>query len=477
MKKLFLSFLLGLSSVNVLHAEEEVYPVVVLGGGVGALTSAVYLGRAGITPLIIEGSIRGGAIAQSPRVQNWPGELEISGFDLIDKLYHQAEYNGAAILTEEVIAVDFQNRPFTLVTRDIFNPSKTKKILANSCIVALGSTPNLLSVPGEKLYWTHGVYNCAVCDGALYKNQKVAVVGGGDAAVLDAEHLANIASTVYVLVRKDRFKALEEKRLQELMTRPNVIVLFNTTVQEIQGDGEKVTNLIIHRNNVKESLNVSALFLAIGAKPNSQLFRDQLETDEQGYIVLKHDQETSVKGIFAIGDIVDPVYKQAVIAAGQGAIAACQVVQISSKVEKNESIKEEIPLVPSAASPPSPTLKKPTARSSSQIGQVIEIITLEQFQSELAKTTTPICIDFYATWCGPCRTLSPMIEKWAKEHAGKVRFLKINVTKNENLANLYKVKAMPTLVVLNKEGKEITKRVGTQEITQYVNRTDFTKVQ
>lgn len=453
MREFTLFFFTSTLIVAQLFAEDqEVYPVVVLGGGVGSLTSSLYLSRAGVTPLVIEGASRGGAIAQSPKVQNWPGELEISGMDLVEKIHSQAQSNGVQFLSEEVISVDFQDRPFIITTRDLFNPQKTRILKTNATIIALRSKPNLLSIPGENTYWTRGVYSCAVCDGALYKNKTVAIVGGGDAAVLEAEHLSNIAKKVFILVRKDKFRALEEKRLQNLLTRSNVTVLYTTTVKEIQGNGERVTQLLITREGKEQTLPIDALFLAIGSQPNSQLFAGQLEVDKQGYILLKRDQETSIPGVFAIGDIVDPVYKQAIVAAGQGAIAACQVVQTIGN--KSEAI---------SASAEAPIAK----------GEVIEVTSLTQFQKELKDSTTPIFVDFYANWCGPCKLLSPMFQTWAEDYAGKIKFLKVNVDHLEELAYSYQVTGMPTLLVLNHQGHLIDKKVGTQNIAQYVRTLDL----
>jgi thioredoxin reductase (NADPH) len=449
----YISFLAAMLVVGQLFAEDQkIYPVVVLGGGVGSLTSSLYLSRAGITPLVIEGASRGGAIAQSPKVQNWPGEVEISGMGLVEKIRDQAQFNGVQFLTEEVISVDFQKRPFTIVTRDLFNPEKTRVLKTNAAIIALGSRPNLLAVPGEQEYWTRGVYNCAVCDGALYRNQTVAIVGGGDAAVLEAEHLSNIAKKVFILVRKDKFRAFEERRLQELLVRPNVEVLYTTTVKEIQGIEEKVSQLIIVREGKEQILAVDALFLAIGSKPNSQLFAGQLEMDEQGYLLLKKDQETSIPGVFAIGDIVDPVYKQAIIAAGQGAIAACQAVQTVGN--KNNAIST-------------------SSEASISKGDVTEITSLTHFQRELKDARTPIFVDFYANWCGPCKLLSPMFQTWAEDYAGKIKFLKVNVDQFEELAYSYQVTGMPTLLVLTNEGRLVDKKVGTQSIVQYVRSLDL----
>lgn len=460
MKKSILSLLLGMITLIQARAD-EIYPVVILGGGVGALTSALYLGRSGISPLLVEGANPGGALAQSPRVQNWPGEIEISGLDLIEKMHAQAQLNGTHFLQEEVINVDFQQRPFTITTRNLFDPTQTRKILANACVVATGSKPNFLNIPGENTYWTRGVYNCAVCDGALYKDQVIAIVGGGDAAVLEAEHLAHIGKKIYLIVRKDSFRAKEELRVKELLTRSNVEVLFNTTVQEVRGDGHKVSHLILNKNGTRHSLDVNALFLAIGAKPNSELFQGQLEMDSQGYVVLKKDQETSVKGVFAIGDIVDPTYKQAVIAAGQGAIASCQVVQsLGSKSVKDAPVAS----APVVAEPPL------------ILDEVIEIVGYEHFKREVKNANLPVIVDFYATWCGPCKTLSPLFAGWAKEYAGKVKFLKVNVDRNNELVQRYGIASMPTVILVDKTGKSLAKKVGGQEIALFMKKFDPEKV-
>jgi thioredoxin reductase (NADPH) len=454
------------------EAQRDVYPVCILGGGVGALTSAVYLARAGMTPLVIEGSVPGGAITQSPNVQNWPGEVGISGFELIEKMHKQAEFNGVLFRSEEVVEVDFSARPFTITTKDLYE-QKTHQYKAEACIIALGTTPNYLEIPGEKGdlgYWGKGVYNCAVCDGALYKDKTVAIVGGGDAAIIEASYLSNIAKKVFLIVRKDTFRTHEDLRKNELLAKPNVEVLFHTTVQEVKGDAEHVTHVIVrdeHRHS-SQALEVDALFLAIGSKPNSTLFQKQLALDLQGYILLKKDQQTSKPGVFAIGDIVDPTYKQAISAAGHGAVASIQVeadLAMYHAEKKQEAFalhRKEIPLLKQAA----------TIRAA--LDSVLEVTSVHQFERELAEGSMPVFVDFYAAWCGPCKSLSPYLDAWAKTFSGKIKFLKVNVDKVSTLAKRYRISSMPTMLIFNKEGGLIERKIGSRDIFQYVKNFDRT---
>jgi len=175
---------------------------VVLGSGVGGITAALYLARAGLNPIIIEGETPGGLLTKSHKVQNWPGELEITGLSLTKKMREQAIANGAIFLQEKVTAVSFSSYPYEITTKSFDDSNKIKKIKAKSIIIAMGTTPNYLNIPGEKEYWGYGVSNCVECDGPLYKGQIVGVVGGGDAAVLEALLLSTIAKEVHVFVRK-----------------------------------------------------------------------------------------------------------------------------------------------------------------------------------------------------------------------------------------------------------------------------------
>ncbi len=327
----------------------EQTPVVVLGGGVGALTSALYLSRAGLQPIVIEGPQPGGLITQSHAVQNWPGEFEITGHELAEKVRKQAEMNGVRFYRETVTKVDFSKRPFQITTRSLDDETE-RTLQVESVVIAMGTKPNHLGVPGETGldgYWGRGVTNCAICDGNLYRDAVVGVVGGGDAAVLEGLYLSNIAKQVNLFVRKDSFKGVEGKRLEALLSKSNVKVFFDTTVEEIKGDGAKVTSVALKTKNKElQNLPLDGLFLAIGSTPNTQIFKGALDLDPQGYISLKKDQETSVAGVYAIGDIVDPVFKQAISAAGDGAKAALQMQQYLSDRASDLIAKQNIPAKP-----------------------------------------------------------------------------------------------------------------------------------
>lgn len=425
---------------------QKVEPVVVLGGGVAALTSATYLARGGVTPLVITGPQIGGAIVQSHSIQNWPGELQITGAELSEKLKRQAESNGTQFLEEKVIGVDFSRRPFRIVTESLYEPEPKQRVLfANSCIIALGSTPNFLGIPGEAEYWLRGVYHCAVCDGGLYKDKTVAVVGGGDSALTEAQYLSSIAKKVYVIMRKAAFRSVEQVRIQEVIGRPNVEVIAESEVIEVQGDGEKLTQLVVRdRKSGQTGVRpVDALFLAIGAKPNTELLRGQVELDAQGYIVLKNHQETSVPGVYAAGDIIypDPEFRQAVAAAGDAAKAALQ----AHKALGSFSQKKEEATAVSASGP-----------------SVVEVRSLDEL--ERYWTEGPVVVDFYGDYCPPCRSFAPIYETWAKQWGDKVTFAKVNVVEAGALATRYQVMAIPTLLIFDRGGTVLHRGRGSIEI-------------
>ncbi|MGB7978824.1 MAG: thioredoxin [Chlamydiales bacterium] len=447
----FKSFLVALALPLMGMSGEGSEPVVILGGGVGSLTSAIYLGRAGLSPIVIEGPTPGGLLTQSHSVQNWPGEMEIHGAELTEKMRAQAEANGARFLSEEVVSVDFSERPLLITTRPLDGSGDLRQIKAESCIIATGTTPNFLGVPGEQEYWGRGVTNCAICDGSLYKNKVVGVVGGGDSAILEALYLSNIAKKVHLFIRKGELKANEERRVAALREKPNVEFYYNTSVEEVKGDGGSVTGVVVQKEGKKRSLALDGVFLAIGSTPNSAMFKSALKLDPKGYIVLSKDQETSIKGVYAIGDIVDPVYKQAITAAGDGSKAALQAQQYLSDQVNLLAVKEK-PLQPLA-----------------QESEVIEVVSIEQFEHELATSDIPVLVDFYATWCGPCKRISPVIDSSASQLAGKVKFLKVNVDKFDGLSAAYHVKAMPTVLLFDVSGVEQQRKVGLDQINDLLN--------
>lgn len=446
---------------------EQIYPTVIVGGGIGSLTSSIYLSRAQILPLVIEGDNPGGVITQSHLVQNWPGEIGISGQALSQKLKKQAIANGAEFLAHEVIDVDFSDKVFIITTKDLYT-GKTSKIKAYSCILAMGTTPNYLHIPGEQNYWGKGVTNCATCDGALYKNREVLVVGGGDAAILEAQYLSNICKNVTIIIRKDHFKTQEVRRKQEILAKPNVHVLFETTLDEIKGNGDNVTHATINSQGKKQTLAIDGVFLAIGSKPNSKILQGKVNLDGNGYVLLVDDQKTSVSGTFALGDLCDRKYKQAITAAGDGAKAAMQTEEFLRDLQvEDKSICFKTPIVTDTrliASPQEISLLPIKEEKQRTLPKIVEISNVQQFQKELKDSRVPVIVDFYATWCNPCKKIASYLTKAALSTVTKVKYLKVNVDKNAGLAQSYQIRSLPTLLIFGSNGKVLTRTSGSEKI-------------
>jgi thioredoxin reductase (NADPH) len=292
--------------------------VIILGSGPAGLTAALYTARANLRPLIIEGNETGGQLVLTTLVENYPGFPEgLLGPELISQMRQQAERFGARFLKGDATAADLSSNPFTLVVDD--EPRQTKAL-----IVATGASANLLGLESERKLLGHGVSTCATCDGFFFRDQQVAVVGGGDSAVEEALFLTKFATKVTLIHRRDKLRA--SKIMQErTFANPKIEILWNRTIAEIldasQGKVTGVTTRVDGSTSI-ETLACDGVFIAIGHSPNTKLFTGQLEMDERGYIVTHDGTMTSVPGVFAAGDVQDHVYKQAVTAAGSGCMAA-----------------------------------------------------------------------------------------------------------------------------------------------------------
>jgi len=295
---------------------EDIYDVIIIGSGPAGLTAAIYAGRAELKTLIIAGVKYGGQLMDTTVIENYPGFPEgIKGSELIEKMIAQAQKFNAQIVFEDALKVELQEKIKKVYTFE-------KEYQAKTVILALGANPRKLNVTGEEKLWGKGVSACVVCDGALFKNKEVAVVGGGDSAMEEASFLTNFASKVYLIHRRDSFRAAVSMQ-KKVLNNPKIEILYNSEIEEIIGE-EKIEALKIKNNQNQSSklLKVDGLFLAIGHIPNTQILQGQLELDEDGYITTKNDVETSIAGVFASGDIKDKAYKQIVTATSGGAIAA-----------------------------------------------------------------------------------------------------------------------------------------------------------
>jgi thioredoxin reductase (NADPH) len=305
--------------------DETARDLVIIGGGPAGLTAAIYAGRARIDTLVLTGSLPGGYPANTYSVENFPGFPDgLSGAELAQRFQSQAEHFGAQIVMDSVTEVEFSARPFAIHT-----PRKTYRAL--SAVVATGAQPRRLNVPGEDEFYGRGVSACATCDGFFYRDKRVAVVGGGDSAVDEAIFLTRFANEVFIIHRRDELRATEIYR-ERALANPKIRFVWDSVVEEILGaqtvQGVQVRNV---KTNELSVVNVDGVFVYIGMEPNTDLFRGQLELDEQGYIVSNRRQYTSVPGVFVAGDVQDPRYRQVVIAAGTGAIAAMEAERFLCK--------------------------------------------------------------------------------------------------------------------------------------------------
>jgi thioredoxin reductase (NADPH) len=291
--------------------------VIIIGSGPAGLTAAVYTSRANLNPVLIEGWQSGGQLASTTEVENYPGfPTGIMGPDLMKQMRAQAERFGTQFITGDVTAVDLKTRPFNLT----IDGERTEQ--SKTLIIATGASPIRLGLPGEERLWGHGVSTCATCDGYFFRGQELVVVGGGDSAIEEAIFLTKFAATVTVVHRRDRLRA--SKIMQErAMKNERIAFAWNSVVEEILGEntvtGVRLRNIMTGQQT---ELACGGLFIAIGHKPNTDLFADQLDMDQTGYLITRKGTATSIPGVFAAGDVQDPIYRQAVTAAGSGCMAA-----------------------------------------------------------------------------------------------------------------------------------------------------------
>jgi len=297
------------------------YDVIIIGSGPAGLTAAIYTARAKLKTLVVAGVMWGGQLMLTTEVENFPGFKDgILGPDLMDNMRLQAERFGAEMLFEDASSVDFSTKPFKV-------EAGGKTYEGRSVIIATGASPRWLGLESEQRLRGRGVSVCATCDAAFFRDKVTVVVGGGDTAMEEALALSKFARKVKVVHRRDKLRA--SKILQErAFNDPKIEFIWNSVVQEILGE-DRVEGVRLRRTDTGEEseMKCDAVFLAIGHKPNTEIFKGQVELDEKGYVVAYDGTRTSVKGVFVAGDVQDFRYKQAVTAAGSGCKAALDVIK------------------------------------------------------------------------------------------------------------------------------------------------------
>ena len=305
-------------------SETQHHKLIILGSGPAGYTAAVYAARANLNPVIITGLAQGGQLMTTTEVDNWPADAEgVQGPDLMARFLAHAERFGTEIIFDHIQEADLQNRPFTL-------KGDMGTYTCDALIIATGASAKYLGIKGEEVFAGKGVSACATCDGFFYKKQDVAVVGGGNTAVEEALYLANIANTVTLIHRRDSFRA-EKIMVDKLMQRVaegKISLKLNANLDEILGDASGVTGARLKDNSGNsEDIAVSGVFIAIGHKPNTDIFKGQLDMDDTGYLNTRGGNEgnagaTNVPGVWAAGDVKDHIYRQAITSAASGCQAA-----------------------------------------------------------------------------------------------------------------------------------------------------------
>ncbi len=305
-------------------AESRHVRLLILGSGPAGYSAAVYAARANLEPVLLTGIQQGGQLTTTTEVENWPGDPEgLTGPDLMVRMQKHAEKFDTEIIFDHINKTDLSKRPYTL-------HGDNGTYTCDALIIATGASAKYLGLESEQAFMGKGVSACATCDGFFYRNQKVAVVGGGNTAVEEALYLSNIASEVHVIHRREEFRSekILEQRLRDKAENGNVVLHLNRTLDEVLGDDMGVTKIRIAdtQSDAKEELEIMGLFIAIGHKPNTDIFAGQLEMKD-GYIIVNsglngNATQTSVEGVFAAGDVSDHVYRQAITSAGTGCMAA-----------------------------------------------------------------------------------------------------------------------------------------------------------
>ncbi len=300
----------------------EIKDIIIIGSGPAGYTASIYAKRAGFNPVIIQGLQPGGQLTQTTEIENFPGFKSITGIELMTNMENQARDLGVEIIFDVIKSVDFSKKPYTL-------NGESQSYLTKSVIICTGSSAKYLGVKGEDTFKGFGVSACATCDGFFFKNQDVAIVGGGNTALGDALYLSSIAKKVYLIHRKNSFKG--DKILQnKVLDLPNIEIIYNSEIEEILGNetNKTLSSLIIKNNKTMEktTLKVDGLFIAIGHTPNTKFLGDAIDIDEDNYIITNKTKVLKngihIEGIYSAGDVQEKVYKQAIISAGSGSIAA-----------------------------------------------------------------------------------------------------------------------------------------------------------
>lgn len=429
--------------------KKNIIPIAVIGSGPAGLSAALYGARASVYTVVFDGPKPGGQLTETSYVENWPGTPKLLGSELIELNRQQAQKFGAVFVNESIDAVDFSVWPFRLQTES------GDEVHALSVVIATGANPRLLNVPGEKEYWAYGVTACAVCDAPFYKDKDVVVVGGGDSAIEEATLLSSYAKNVTMLVRGAAMRASPAMQ-RRLKGYPNISVMYNTSISRILGDTKTVNKIeLVNANDKSKTIkDIDGVFLAIGHEPNTEIFKNFIKTDSTGHIVTNClYKETNIKGIFAVGDVEDTIYKQAGTSAGDGIKGGMNA----------SSFINSIPGVNAAV------LQKLEKNYYDVVkGPKVEIkhLVTDKDLDDLAKNSKFLVVEVGSENCPSCKVLLASLESVAAKNLEQVSFGQISFDDNpKELITRFELKSVPVLLIF-KDGK-LVKRFNQEPFSKF----------
>ena len=440
--------------------------LVIIGSGPAGYTAAIYAARANLKPIVFEGyemgGLPGGQLMTTTEVENFPGFPQgITGPQLMDKMKAQAERWGAELYTEDVIAVDLSQRPFTVRSED-------REFKTNSIVIATGATAKRLGLPCEPQFWSRGISACAICDGAtpIFHGAELAVVGGGDSAAEEAIYLTKYGDQVNLLVRGDKMRA--SKAMQDrVLSNPKIRVHWNTEPIDVFGNEKHMEGVKIRNNQTGEEskLQVKGLFYAIGHKPNTSLFQGQLELDDVGYVVTRPGSvETSVEGVYAAGDVQDHEYRQAITAAGTG----CMAAMLAERWLSVNGLVQEFHQQPET--PNNELEHEPAEKKVASEAEFDPNATRHTGSYALRKlfheSDRLLMVKYVSPNCGPCHTLKPILNKVVDEFDGKMHLIEIDIEAEPEIAETAGVTGTPTIQFF-KQQELLSETKGIKPKSQY----------
>ncbi|NET31261.1 MAG: thioredoxin-disulfide reductase [Cyanothece sp. SIO1E1] len=415
--------------------------LVIIGSGPAGYTAAIYAARANLKPFMFAGyqvgGLPGGQLMTTTEVENFPGFPDgITGPQLMDQMQVQALRWGTEIVTEDVMSVDFSQRPFVIRSED-------REVKAHSVVIATGATAKRLGLPSEQNFWNQGISACAICDGAtpIFKNEELAVIGGGDSAAEEAIYLTKYGSHVHLLVRSDTMRA--SKAMQDrVLNNAKITIHWHTEAVDVFGDtlleGIKIRD---RQTNTARELPVKGLFYAIGHTPNTQLFAGQLELDPVGYIVTQpHSVATSIAGVYAAGDVQDHEFRQAITAAGTG----CMAAMLAERWLSAQNLVQEFHQTEASERPADDKKAEYQQAAEFDPGTTRHIggYALRKLYHESDRL---IVVKYASPTCGPCHTLKPILSKVIDEFEGRVHYIEIDIVEDPDIAESAGVTGTPTV--------------------------------